>query len=906
MNKKQILQIIRVKPKEVKIVFFAFLFAFCIGAAQNILSSIPLAMFLGQYNSALLPRIYIATGITAFFVGIAFTYLERRVSIFHALVTPIALFSASLLLLWGLLYAIENPKLYIGLLIWALVIGSLLTSITMLLINQLFTLQQSKRFYGLLYGGLATGGALLGFGMDFFVNSIGPKNLILLAALILFLGFIMQFLIRKHAGKKLAQGENPEEAIASKVSLKSFKNKKYMFQVFLLTIIVYFIYYTFDLLLNTNVQERFKNETDMAVFFGMLNATYSVSALISGFIISGWILSRWGLIASLLLWPVGLLILMGAVLMANFIPLFIGLVFAVILVAAVFEVTIREAITEQSILLLFQPLRPAQRAWAQLKNEAIITPLSMSIIGAILLLVDNYFGVQLLHMSSIIIGLSLIAIVLIIFALKNGYLKLLVESLSKRVISNPQFTKLTKDSLNLLKRHLLNPYPEEAIYALQTIEKIDRDEFAKVLARSLDNPLEEVRTFSLRKIEHYRIKSFKDQVTKFCLTEKNPTVLGAALLALGAIGDLGSFKSYLHDSNQEIAGSCIIAFIKYGSESEKGEAILLLSERAKSSKEEDRMMAANVIKQIDIPTKTDLLLALLRDVNMEVRVQASQATAHTKDQRLYDPLIENLGVAHVHDAAMHSLTTLGKPLVDYLIKKFDIYTYSTQINIVNLLGFIKDNAAAEFLQKLLPNSNRRLLHPLLLSLKRHSYKVTDEEPTKKLLIAENENILYLKGLIDAFNMEKMKILHDFLCREIELSQECCFLLLSFIYPESAILEAKQGLSLEDEDMHSNAIELLVQTLEREDQELFLAQLIFSPFKAEEGAVAGEGHLSELLVKIRDYTSNCFIPALSAAVVYTIGVLQVKNLGKLIGKQGPKDDSLLNEMRPWALKKLKIL
>ena len=279
----------------------------------------------------------------------------------------------------------------------------------------------------------------------------------------------------------------------------------------------------------------------------------------------------------------------------HLVPSFAGMGFSIITITAIFDVTFREAITDQSTLLLFSRSGRIPRAWAQLKNETIITPLATAVIGAILIIVEKYFGIALSVMALMIIGLSVAGIALVLFVLKKGYLVLLMDSLSKRVTSNPQFTKLTKDSLNVLKSHLQSIYPEEAIYVSGTIENVDPVEFVKLLEQSLNSPLEQVRIYSLNKIEQKRMKGFEGRLSTLCQSEKIPSVLGAALLALAATADLKQFawfKQYLHDPNLEVVQACLIALLCYGSPAEKNEAVNLLKEKAKSLREDERIMVA--------------------------------------------------------------------------------------------------------------------------------------------------------------------------------------------------------------------------------------------------------------------------------------------------------------------------
>ena len=909
LNKTKLLKFVGIKPEELKNTFFMFLFAFSIGIIHNILSSVPIAMFLSHYKSSFLPYVYVGAGLAMALVGLAFFYLQKITSTFNVLVIPIALFSISLVFFWGVLFVVKSPWIFLALLIWSIMLVFSSASIMMVLTNQLFTLQQSKRLFGLIFVGLATGGILIGLGMDFLIGLIGSHNLILVAALVFSFGLGMQFLIKKHSSKRLRLFNLPQKGKSSEISLESFKDKKYVISVFATTVLIFFIFYGFDFLLNTVVQEHYPEENEIAVFFGLLFASYDFANIAVGLVLFPWILSKFGLNVALLIWPVTLAILLSVAFVANLLPSLAVIIFPLLVATAVFASSVNESITLQSVLLLFQPLRIEQRAWAQLTNETFIGPLATSAVGVILLIIDEYFGFELSIQILLIIGLCIAASAMIFFVIKKGYLKLLVESLTKSVITKPQFSKLDKDSFAVLKDRLASPYPEEVIYVIQAIEKIDQNKFVNVLQETINNASDKVRCFSLQKIEQYRIKSMEDQLKQICTAKENPDILGSALLAFGAVAgshQLASFKHYLSDSNVEIVGSSIIAFLKYGSKSEKAEVVELLISRAKSPKEEDRLMAAEVLTHVKIPNEIDVIIPLLKDPNLEVRIIASIAAHHKADERVFSALIDNLAVSHTRDSALTSLVALGTPVLEYTIQNFARFSHRIQLELIHLVGFMKDGKSLDFLQQLLPTSKGKAFHLTLQSLKKLSYKVAEkkrQDAIKNFLKTENKKILHLKEMAVSFNNETTKLLHDLLCREIELSQECCFLLLDFIYPGAAISKAHQGLSSGDPDMHSNAVELLLHTLTKKDQKLLLEQLIYAPYKTETESSLSTEKTEEFLMKITSGHAHYYVSGLSAAAIYTMGVLELKNLIEFVRTNEPKEDPLTKEIVAWTLEKL---
>jgi AAA family ATP:ADP antiporter len=907
-NRNQLLKFLHVEPEEATIVFFTFLFALCVGISQNFMYSVPLSMFLSRYSSHLLPYIYICSGIATFSVSMGLVYLERTVSVFHVLTIPVMFLAVSLCVFWGALVGTDLSWIIIALLIWSWVVTLIMNGVLNVLFNQLFNLQQGKRLFGIMAGGVALGGVVSGFGLDFLVNTIGPNQVILLTACVLLLGLADQFLIKKYSEKRLIHAEESEETKASTLSFKAFQDKGYIVSVFLLTTIIYFMFFSFDYLFNTEVEKHFSNELEMAAFYGIVYALYDVGTLFVGFFLSNWILHKYGLIKSLIFLPLIVGTLLTFAFFANMIPTFVALVFSILVVTAILENTAREAIHVESTLLLFQPLRAEQRAWAQMKNEVSVQPMAMSVIGAILLVISQFFLNHVIHMALIIVGIAILAIILTLVVIKKGYIQLLVRTLSKRSLINPVFTKLDKDSLDILKEHLKSKYPAEVIYVLQTIENIDQNEFFKLTIETLDNPLEEVRCFCLKKIEQYRIKAAEEKVKQLCQLEKSPHVLGYAFLAWGAIGDSNSMmflQSHLEDSNIDLASRSTIALIKYGESAIKEKAFSTLLKHIKSTHEEKRLVAAKALKDLDIPDKEELLLLLLQDSNVEVRLAACQSASHLSDERIYDALSKNLVIPHTSNAAFLSLLSIGEPIGNYIVRNFEHFEENVKIAFIQLLGFIKSASTSDFLQNLLTTSNRRFKYYTIQSLRKQTYKLLHEKNKKIIkdfLRSENDHIVNLRELLNVFCGENTVAIQSLLIREIELSQELCFLMLTFIYPEDPILKAMSGISSEDEDTFSTAVELLWQTLTPEDNKHFAPQLLFRP---DSSLMKQSGNLEEGLFKVLSYAPQAIGTALSSAAVYTIGALKLTTLTDIVRAQKSRQDKdpYLKEIIPWTMRRL---
>jgi hypothetical protein len=330
-----------------------------------------------------------------------------------------------------------------------------------------------------------------------------------------------------------------------------------------------------------------------------------------------------------------------------------------------------------------------------------------------------------------------------------------------------------------------------------------------------------------------------------------------------------------------------------------------LTEKAQSFKEEERLQVADILGQVTIPNKVDLLELLLKDSSLEVKRVACKAASSIEDKRLYPILIENVITLHIRSAAFNSLVSLGTPVFEYIMQNFNHFLPDIQVEMVHLLGCAKDTKSISFLEKLLNTSHRRMLHKVLLSLKKRGYKATHSihEVIKSLLESESKIISNLRESVNVLKVEKLKLVHDLLCREVELSQECCFLLLSFIYPGALIAKAQQGLLSGDRELRSHGIEILLQTLNKSDQKLLMKQVIYSPYKGDKKVAINMNKLESCLGKVAEYASNCFIPELLSAVIYIIGNLQLKNLLPLVYKHVHNREPLMKEMLAFSLNQL---
>lgn len=851
---------------------------------QSFLGAVPLALFLSQYSTELLPVIYVWAGVFVFTTGLIILYSQKILTYFQFFTITSLSLSFSLLVLWFLFLFHDRPILSIFFIIWASVVAAFSSALIGIILNQLFTLQQAKRFFPFMQGGAASAGAMLvGFSLPFLASVIHLRNVPLIAAILMIASLFIVFLIKKYCAERFRSVSKPRQ---KKESFFQFHNKTYILFLFFFVFITNADEVTFSVLFSTEAKAELKNAASLAGFFGVLGAVCNILQSTIGLFSFKVILKKWGLFVALMLIPVTVSILLSFTFMAHFIER--GFIFfAFLVVTRVVQTVLRNGILGSSFLLLFQPLKPDERLWATLQNRFTVSPISISLIGLILIGVRKFFGIDFVALSLCMFGIYFVTIVILTFV-KKGYSSVLMNAITKHFFVNADFTDLDAESLLIVKNKLKSVLPEEATYALQTLENASREDFKVAIIEALDHPSDDVKVYALSKIRQYQLQSAESKIKEIIKKDPSKTVISHAILALASLqnaNDLNLIKSHIYDSDQNIAASSLIALFKYGTPDDQKQAL----ERLKIS---DDMLKAVVLKEINIDQKAQLLQQLLQSERRSVRNEAAKAAFDVHDKQIYRLLLENSVIPYVRSGSFASLVALKEPL---FTEDFEKYRYEIQLERLKILGFVEDERTVPLLLQFLSHQDKRMSHEAIKSLNRLNFQVLSTEQKNKILAQisnEKRHILSLQNQIP-----NAPLLKDLVQREIELAQERIFLLLSLIYPKNLMMKALEGMRTKNPDMISYSIEILLQTLTPKETSDLLDILTFDPY-AEVEKPFKEVDLQYVLNKHEDF----MISSVQAACIFTIGLLQIRSFKDSVRAIQPSN-ALTEETKNWTLSQL---
>jgi hypothetical protein len=517
----------------------------------------------------------------------------------------------------------------------------------------------------------------------------------------------------------------------------------------------------------------------------------------------------------------------------------------------------------------------------------VVNPIGMILSGVFLILVNRFFKLEVSTNSFTIIVLCLLTI-LVVLGIRKNYLQMLIAAFATRKIVSFDF-KLGKENLELLKKRLKSPFGEEVIYALKLIEKLDQKELIFCLKDALEHPVREVQEFAIQRAAQYGLKELSAKIETFCSPGQCPETACTALLALGKLGThFSRIQELTREKDKRISAAALAVLLQHGSKEMKRAAVQEIKK--------DRMTSLLALKYIDLPDKVEIVIENLDHPDVAVKEMATQAALRIQDERLIAPLLKNWEIKHLYNETFKALVFQGNALAFYLMKHFDQFPLSFQSDALQLLGFVESPGTLPFLYKQIQGENRKNFHAALSSLQKQKFHFENSEEAERLLDLENTHLVQLQTYIE--DLSEDSVLQAFLLREMQLGQERCFLLLSFLYSTSPILLARDGMHYGNEEMISLGTEILLQTLNSKHIKTIIPQLIYTP-SGKGVSKNSASHLKALLSE----SPNASLKHFPSAVLFAIGTLKLTALRAAVQAFECLEDPLVAEIKPWVLRQL---
>ena len=780
--KARLLRFLDVEADEVERVLLLFIMGFSMGMFMATMSVASQSLFLQNFNeSTELPVAFVVSGFFGLLATIVYNFLQNRIP-FPVLATfslaTIALITAFIEFGEGFfadpktMYAFGFTQILpFSFIIYLVFWGSF---------GRLFNLREAKRLVGVVDIGAMIAAFIAFFSIPLLLKFLDRPQALYGLALLSILAFIALFTYLSAMHLKKARSFSQEKTMYQKLSIKDFIHNRYILYMSLFII--------FSMMAITFVDYSFLNVTPLqmedpaalADFISYFEGTVVVFCFLFQVLATDYVQSMYGMRVSLLVSPVligfftlaalGLGLLLGYSPEDNYFVIF----FMAIAVSKLFIKSLKEALDNPTFKLYLLPIESKIRIDVQTKIEGIVTAIASIIAGAFIILITRFDIFNLIHIT--LFTLPLIAIwFLVVNKMHQSYRHTLQDTL----IKNKEATAvaITKEyTLNdVLEKQVNSTAEDKVIYGLKLMEKLEPTLFENAVTRLTDSDNPRIRRFAEEKVQSFGVE--KD-------TEKREV------------------RSLAEKAVSETEDSDLLSI--------SPDKLLKLG---KSPRQQDRQLAAKLLRRLASQKTIFILLELLRDADPKVRFEALLTARKTRRVEVWPVLIEMLSSPLYGHHAAAALKAAGDRVLTTLEASFHKSGQSdlVMLRIVQIMGRIGGDQALQLLWRKADYPDKRIVKQILYSLRFINYRAQGREVRDVIDLLDTEiskTIWNLAALEELPRESEVKFLREALREEIAQNYDQITMLLSILYDPQSVELVRENIESGDPDNIAFAMELL--------------------------------------------------------------------------------------------------
>jgi len=792
--------------------------SFFLGVSTVFFETAASALFLAKFNYKSLPWVYLVAALLNTMTGLVYTRLKERVS-FGTLMTSTLVF----LLGFGVAFRVgisltSASWLIFGLLVWYRVLSILTDLEYWAVAARIYDVRQSKRLYSLIASGEVTARIFGAFSVPLLLRMLNVQDLMIISAAglgfcLLFLGLILKLYVPKSAS---APGSDEGEVKKDWSKLSTLFENRYITMIVLLAVFGAFGKYFIDFAFLQQMQTRHNDAKSLAGFFGLFSGVTQVINLVTTILLSGRIISRYGVRVGLLILPsLQLLCTLGIVVFGSKDPAGWAIFWLIIANQGIYK-TLKHPIDNPSFKVLYQPLARDQRLAAQIALEVIVTPITIAMAGAVMLLFSRVMPFDPVRFSWVLVFTFGAWLVSAVFSFRE-YSVVLVSALKKRILDRGTELNLSDpSSIAIIKGKLQSSWPGDVIYGLALLERSDHTSFVPALLTALGHSSPEVQRYSFSRVEALRPSSGLPAVRARLSVETDSTVRAAALRALCVLSSEPIARHvipFLSAPERDVRGGAMTGLLLRRDREDVSFVMEHLGKAARSGLPADRAVAARVIGEARVEGAAEILLTLIGDPAGEVRAAAIVAAGRLGDARFAAPLVERFSHAVDSGGAASALLAMGEKAVPALGESFTQRPFRPRnaARAARTLARIPGDAALRLLVEHLDLPHRGVRTQVLAALNHRKWRAEGDDQARVLRIIREEvgeAAWKLACIADVENDPQAGDLISLLTSGVEQNRARVFLFLSFLFDAKAVLRASEHLSGASKEKRAYAVEIL--------------------------------------------------------------------------------------------------
>jgi len=748
------------------------------------------ALFLDEFEEKMIANAFAVSGLVGIILTSIYTKMQsvitfKRLAILNlltiAILTAILRYGFEIFPVRWLIFAIfvtMGPLNIIALLgFWGTV-------------GRLFTLRQGKRLFGLIDTGGILGIILSSYAVPVILAfQFQTKDILIISAVSIFIALVFQFVIGSKFELDTAS-ESSGVKSRKKLSFFSLFKDRYItiMSVFvaLSMIMLFFVSYSFL----AATREQYPDSREMASFLGLFMGTLMIFTLILKAFVFSWLMKTYGLKIALV---ISAFLMTLFTIIASLVGTFFGynsasegfmLFFMIIALSRLFSKALKDSIEAPSFKILYQSLDEQIRYDVQARVDGTINEFAALTSGLILAGLGALSFFKLIHFSYVLVGILIIWI-FVALRLYKEYRGSLQEALASFKTQRTGSVKTGVDYSNYLESTFEQKKPGAMIQGMKVIKEINPYLYDELLPQAL----------------HHKSEKGRNYIVQW-LREANDGTMWLKADEIVTEYDLNLDKEH----QKEISANARDFF-------KDVDSMKRIDQLLHSTIPEERLKGAKYLRTLPDGPDTTILVALLRDFEPRVKIEAIKLVEEFKKVEMAPALVDLLSSDLYVNHTYHALISLGDEVLDAL----DLYFYKTGIEvqtlvrIVRIFGKIGGEKAIQCLLTKLGYHKREVVLETVRSLRLCDYRAAEADLIRLNQVLENVIEITAWNITASASIVEEEVgtdLKEAIQEELKSNFDLIFELLSLSYESQSIFQIRENLESGTSEGVNFALELL--------------------------------------------------------------------------------------------------
>lgn len=828
-----------IREGEFRISFFMLAYIFLIIASLLIIKPTVNALFLSELGVESLPLAFLMVAITAilssyFYSKALAKFSLKKIVRFTLSISIFLIIVLALLLQFNFL---NNWMLYFFY-VWVAIHAVLSASQFWVMANLVYNPREAKRLFGFIGSGAILGGILGGYLTSLLAPLIGNENIIFIAAI--FLGICIRLLDKIWSARvvKLNTFKQKKRTgtreVKSIVLIKNSKHLTYLAGIVGTSVIVAKLV---DYLFSDFAAARIVNPDELTSFFAFWFSTFNLLSLLIQLFFTQKVVGIWGVGFSLLLLPLGIFV--GSVVF------FILPELSVIIFIKAVDGTLKQSIHKSATELLALPLAFDLKNKTKSFIDVVVDSVATGIAGFILIFAVKGLNLPIYYITSIII--LLVAVwVFFIYKVRKEYFQTFRMNLAEIANVKMKETKAATKNVSVIegmKSVFKMGSESQILFMLGKLQEINDKRFFDDVQRLLAHPSDKVKTATIQNLYFLNKSSVVSEVAKLIESDDDDLVEACLtyLLLHAEKNEEIVFDAYLDHEKSLIASTALLCLAResrdnyslrtsYNLEARINAEIAFLKEH--STNVDRQKILLKTIGASNLTKFHFIIEEQLQNENVEIRDTAISAAGTTINPDFISLLLNFLPDKNTRKIAIEALHNFGSQIFPLLVNKVISHSIPLQVSrfVPEVFKAFHSQESVRYLFMLLEDKDLvvrleaiRALSDLKFEfphLHFNNSKIVASIYDECKLYHNTLSAIHTQIIVSYRNRKKSKelILDDereargalleLLERRLDAGLERIFKLLGLKYKQNDINIAYAGLTSEQQEARSNAIEFL--------------------------------------------------------------------------------------------------